>query len=156
MPQNFIMVFPVPDSDEVEKLESKMQEEVVRVAEKIHSRKIAGIKKDGLLLWIINHTLFSLVRLVYNATDYFGMQKKFYADDQCTGCGTCEKVCLSGTVVMEDSHPVWKQDTECLHCLACLNYCPNHAVQVRKSKTLIRGRYHHPEVSAEEIIIQKK
>jgi Pyruvate/2-oxoacid:ferredoxin oxidoreductase delta subunit/flavodoxin len=155
MPQNYIIVFPVPGSDEIEKLESKMQEEVAKVAKKIHSRKIAGIKKDGPLLWMLNHILFSLVRLVYNVTNQFGMQKRFYADDRCTGCGICEQVCLSGTIVMEDSHPVWKQDTECLHCLACLHYCPNHAVQIRKSKTLIRGRYHHPEVSVKDIARQK-
>lgn len=155
MPQNYIMVFPVPDSDEIKKLDSKMQEEVTKVAEKISSRKFENIKKDEPLLWLVSHTLFSLMRLVYNVTNYFWMQKRFYADDRCTGCGTCEQVCLSGTVIMRESHPIWKQDTECLHCLACLHYCPNHAVQIRKSKTLIKGRYHHPEVSFKDIIRQK-
>ena len=156
MPQNYIMVFPVPCSDEVEILDLRMQEEVKTVAEAINSQKILESKKDGILLWFVSHLLFPFVRFIYNGTNYFGMEKRFYSDEKCMGCGICEQVCLSGTVVMEDSCPIWKQDTECLHCLACLHYCPSHAVQIRRSKTLKKDRYHHPRVTFKEIAKQKK
>ncbi|MGE5485854.1 MAG: 4Fe-4S dicluster domain-containing protein [Ignavibacteriales bacterium] len=48
----------------------------------------------------------------------------FYSDQKCLGCGTCERVCLSGRVWMVDKKPVWDGKVRCYTCRACLNYCP--------------------------------
>jgi ferredoxin len=85
----------------------------------------------------------------------------FYADSKCTGCGLCEQVCLAQKIRMVNGKPMWQKKAECFGCLACLNYCPETAVQVEstwylKSRTPENGRYHHPEITAKDIAGQKR
>jgi len=85
----------------------------------------------------------------------------FYCDDKCTGCGVCEKVCLAERVRVVDGRPVWQETVPCHGCFACLNYCPEESIQVKsrwylKSYTDQNGRYHHPEITANDIARQKK
>jgi Pyruvate/2-oxoacid:ferredoxin oxidoreductase delta subunit len=84
----------------------------------------------------------------------------FYADSKCSGCGLCERVCLAQRIRMVDKRPVWQDKAECFGCFACLNYCPETSVQIKstwylKSWTPENGRYHHPEISAQDIAAQK-
>ncbi|GAH26880.1 unnamed protein product [marine sediment metagenome] len=51
----------------------------------------------------------------------------FYADSKCTGCGICEKVCLSQKIKMINKKPVWQKNVKCYLCYACLNYCPEQS-----------------------------
>lgn len=82
------------------------------------------------------------------------MQQKFYADEKCAGCGTCAKVCLSKKIIMKDGRPFWQKEVKCFKCYACLNFCPNKAVQI-KGYTENKGRYSHPFASIEDIARQK-
>ncbi len=96
----------------------------------------------------------------YKAHDYMYQNVVFYPDSKCIQCGTCAKVCPSGKVKMIDDKPVWQKDVKCYGCFACINYCPVKAVQVEskwylKSFTEKNGRYHHPEISADDIAKQK-
>jgi MinD superfamily P-loop ATPase len=86
---------------------------------------------------------------------------EFYANSKCIQCGTCEKVCLSGKVKMVNGKPVWQKDARSFFCYACLNYCPQHAVQIKssrflKSYTESNGRYSHPYATADDIAGQKE
>ncbi|HWR25619.1 MAG TPA: EFR1 family ferrodoxin [Methanosarcina sp.] len=89
------------------------------------------------------------------------MQKiEFYTDSKCAGCGTCEKVCLSGKIKMENGKPVWQKDIQCFFCYGCINYCPTQAIQIRsspllKSHTEENERYSHPYATANDIAKQK-
>jgi ferredoxin/flavodoxin len=78
----------------------------------------------------------------------------YYCDPTCTGCGTCEKVCLSGTIKMVDGKPTWQEEIDCFHCYACFNFCPEQAILVKNWK-LKNGRYHHPKITADDIASQK-
>ena len=85
---------------------------------------------------------------------------RFYSDERCRGCGTCEKVCVSGKIEMVDGHPSWKPQVDCYACFACINFCPQQAIQVQSrfpisSYTRINGRYHHPSVSYKDIAEQR-
>ena len=85
----------------------------------------------------------------------------FYSDSKCVGCGTCEKVCLSGKIKMINEKPVWQKDVPCFFCNACLNYCPEQAVQIKstrllKSYTNKNERYSHPYAIVDDIAGQKK
>ena len=85
---------------------------------------------------------------------------EFYSDSKCTGCGTCEKVCLSGKVKIVNGKPVWQKDVQCFFCHACLNYCPEQAVQIKstrffKSYTEENERYSHPYATVDDIARQK-
>ena len=91
--------------------------------------------------------------------------KGFYASEKCVGCGVCQKVCPCRNITIEDGRPVYHH--RCIGCNACVVYCPRKAVQFRTpeayqkldnviSKRLKlpekRKRYHHPDVSAKDLM----
>jgi formate hydrogenlyase subunit 6/NADH:ubiquinone oxidoreductase subunit I len=84
----------------------------------------------------------------------------FCADSKCSGCGICEKICLSGKIKMVDEKPVWQKNVNCFFCYACLNYCPRYAVQIKSTRTFKtytaeNERYSHPYATADDIEKQK-
>lgn len=56
----------------------------------------------------------------------FMTEKGFYATDDCNQCGLCAKVCPVGNIHVLQK-PVW--GNRCEMCQACLNYCPQQAIQ---------------------------
>lgn len=71
------------------------------------------------------------------------LDSKFFAEDKCTGCGGCERVCPVGNIAMADGRPTWLH--HCEHCMACLHRCPAEAIQYGE-KTKKRRRYYNSEV----------
>jgi ferredoxin len=67
---------------------------------------------------------------------------QFFADDACTRCGLCEKICPVHTISMADK-PVWGK--ACTQCMACISRCPARAIQYGKG-TAKKGRYCHPDL----------
>jgi ferredoxin len=53
---------------------------------------------------------------------FFVKSKAFRATDACIGCGTCEAVCPTNAVRLENGRPVW--GAGCTHCMACICLCP--------------------------------
>lgn len=80
----------------------------------------------------------------------------FYPDSDCTGCGLCEAVCLSRKIKIVDGKPMWQKDVQCFYCYACFNFCPNQSILIKNAYIDKNGRYHHPSITANEIIQQKK
>jgi ferredoxin/protein involved in ribonucleotide reduction len=78
--------------------------------------------------------------------------KKFYADEKCNSCEICEKICPVYNIKIVNGKPEWQH--KCQRCLACIHFCPQKAIQYGK-KTIYRKRYHHPEITIEDIINQK-
>ena len=77
------------------------------------------------------------------------MDKAFTVDDSCPGCGTCEKICPVGDIHMVNGRPEWQH--HCEQCFACLQWCPNQAIQFRNNTTG-QKRYHHPRVTLQDMI----
>ncbi len=75
--------------------------------------------------------------------------KSFFADEKCTGCGICEKVCSCGSIVVVEGKPKW--GGSCTQCLACLHYCPAKAIQYGET-TENKGRYVNPNVELKEMM----
>ena len=93
----------------------------------------------------------------------------FYADERCSGCGTCAKVCPTRNISIQERQPVWNH--HCHGCNACVVYCPQKAIQFKtpqaykELKTLIskmlclpekRKRYHHPLIKAKDLMCDRK
>jgi len=83
----------------------------------------------------------------------YASDKSFYANENCTNCGICESVCPVNNIVLTEGLPQWRH--KCQQCLACINYCPEEAIQFG-TKSLETGRYHHPEITVQDILNQKK
>ncbi|MFN2217918.1 MAG: EFR1 family ferrodoxin [Anaerolineae bacterium] len=103
-----------------------------------------------LFSWIPKSLNYGLHRYMYQ--DLI----RFYSDSTCNGCGICEHVCLGQKIALIDGKPVWQQAAKCYGCFACINYCPQQAIQVQsrfpvQSSTEATARYHHPAVTYGDI-----
>jgi ferredoxin len=79
--------------------------------------------------------------------------KHFWADDKCNHCRICAKVCPANNIEITDGKPRWLH--RCEQCMACIQWCPQEAIQYGK-KTVNYPRYHHPEVTLEDMFEQAR
>ena len=79
--------------------------------------------------------------------------KSFYAEDNCSGCGICENLCPVNNIILLEVKPQWQH--RCQQCLACINFCPEKSIQFG-TQTLKTHRYHHPEITLQDIGNQRK
>jgi MinD superfamily P-loop ATPase len=77
------------------------------------------------------------------------MDRSFWVDEKCNGCGICKAVCPSGNIDLPEERPAWQH--HCEQCLACIQWCSQEAIQFGK-KTPRYKRYHHPEVTLKEML----
>jgi NAD-dependent dihydropyrimidine dehydrogenase PreA subunit/flavodoxin len=152
MPNNYLVGMNV-DSKEVGTGKLQASDLTLKEINGIISRHEKGVFKlekgflPVILTWAIN-PLFNSFAI---------RTGKFFATEQCTGCGICEKVCncrnikLTNAETQKDRRPVWGK--ECSQCLACIHYCPVRAAQYGKG-TKNKGRYTNPNVSIREMSCQ--
>jgi len=108
---------------------------------------------QGLLMPIEKGPLWQ--RIVFSAINRLSfnqvpkMDSKFWADDKCTNCGICAKVCPARNITIESGKPLWHHT--CEQCFACLQWCPSEAIQYGK-RTVRFERYHHPDVVLKDVL----
>lgn len=91
--------------------------------------------------------------------------KGFFTSDACIGCELCRKICPCRNITFSQGRPVWNH--ACEGCNACVAYCPTKAIQFKTPEAYVllnnavtrrlglpdsRTRYHHPAVSAADLI----
>ncbi len=153
-PVNFIPIFAISSEEEVKRLEGALQKRL-DIIQKIISNKKVHHENTGGVIKVLAKTLLRMSTFIFQKTGYFGLQKSFYANDKCTGCGTCESICLSNNIELIDNKPAWNNNITCVYCFACISYCPSMAIQARRKRTKKKGRYHHPLIKAKDIAEQK-
>jgi ferredoxin len=77
------------------------------------------------------------------------LDKSFFTDNKCSSCGICENICPARNIEMVQGRPVWRH--HCEQCLACLQWCPEEAIQYG-STTVRKKRYHHPEITLKDML----
>ena len=77
------------------------------------------------------------------------MDKTFFADEKCNACGICAKICPANNITLTGGKPAWRH--HCEQCFACIQWCPEEAVQAGKN-TKNKIRYHHPEISLKDML----
>ena len=74
--------------------------------------------------------------------------RKFWVNDSCIGCGTCERICPRGNITLKGNKPTF--GTDCIGCLSCLQFCPKEAINMGKI-TVRRERFPNPHVKAADL-----
>jgi ferredoxin len=144
MPSNYIpWGGPGPEAKRT-RLAAAAREKIGRIAAVAGSRTKQPIEKGP--LWQ-NIVLTWLNRLSFSRVP--AMDKGFWVDTKCIGCGICREVCPCGNIALAEGRPVWNH--HCEQCLACIQWCPQEAIQYGK-KTPRYERYRHPEVTLPEMI----
>lgn len=156
MPNNQTVHHNLDSGEEIAEKFSNMKKKVSFICGKI-IRKEKYYEKDPHSNIIKEKVIFPILNRYFRTAigKKILSDQLFYIDSNCKKCGLCEKVCLSGKIRQTNGCPFWETGIKCYLCFACVNYCPVKAVQVKLFKSSPTERYHHPEIQAYEIALQK-
>ncbi len=143
MPSNYIKEYDLDSNELTEKKIENSKSIIISISKLINSNKNKTNK--GSINFLSKKVNDIWQKKVLNS------DKKFYTDRKCISCGTCQKICPVNNISFINNKPVWNHN--CQECMACIHFCPENAIQFGE-KTINRGRYHHPEITLEDIIIK--
>ena len=104
----------------------------------LNRSSLKSMKKTACLPEDSDFTLDEIIHL---------MDGSYHSDENCTGCGTCSKVCQVRNIEIVDNKPTWQH--HCENCLACIKWCPRSAIHGYGE--LPKG-YHHPDVNISDML----
>jgi ferredoxin len=143
MVDNYLPHFDMPDEKAQEPYYQAVDEKLGSVIDVIRNKEKTVEHEKGFLLYP-SHFIY--------APGFARQDTNYTVDATCNSCGICQKVCPVNNVELKDGKPVWLH--KCEFCLACIQYCPQKAIQW-KDITRKKGRYHYKGISAGEIAKQK-
>lgn len=73
--------------------------------------------------------------------------------DACVSCGQCAKICPVGNIKMVNGRPAFGDN--CTTCLACVHWCPKHAIQMGSVNKMGSKRYVNPNIKIQEMFNQE-
>jgi len=126
---------------------SRSKKKMCKIATKIKMRKTGYFEKINPIGTLIFATMIAKNRAL--EFDIPNIDSYFWTDDRCTLCGTCQKICPVGNIIISNQSVRWKGN--CEKCFSCIQWCSEASIQF-SNKTLKRKRYHHPDVTLAEII----
>lgn len=157
--------YKAPDPQELAAMEEELREQLDEAQRIITNSELCRQADTGYLKSIPynlhrNRLLERFIIAMLWLSEYIGGVNYYCSDARCNGCGVCQRVCLSRKIRMSGKKPVWQRKTVCYMCYACVNYCPQQAVQIDsipgvKSHTRQTGRYPHPYATVKDIAGQK-
>lgn len=123
----------------IQKLVQQGNQKANKIAEAVSKKQKNKIPKVGFL----SKQFYKLYLKQYPNSD-----KGFHVTNDCISCGTCQNVCPAGNIILKNGKPVFQH--HCENCLACVHWCPKNAIEWKKT-TVGKQRYHHPEISYQEL-----
>ncbi len=143
MPSNYIVWQGAIPVEQQQKMFHAAAVRVAEVCNVVAEKKKMPVEKGN----VLGRFFFNSVYRLW-ARHSAGSDRKFQVNDNCNSCGLCSKVCQVGNVKLSEGKPVWGH--RCEACLACLQWCPQNAIQYGKN-TAGRKQYHHPDIKALDI-----
>lgn len=141
MPGNDQLVYSPASQEKQDKLFRNEKNQVHEIA--------SAIKSSQQVEYKVNAFMNAFGKLLYTNFKPKDIDKNFWTDEKCIGCGICSKVCPANNIVIYEGKPKWEH--QCESCLACMQWCPQESIQYKKS-TVKRGRYHHPDIKVSDLI----
>lgn len=117
-----------------------------------YGRRISKIKEDVKNRKTVEIEQYSKrVEDIYldSIRDVHNTDAGYHSDGSCTACGICAGVCPAGNITLEKGRPEFHH--LCESCMACIQYCPQKAINY-EDKTQKRKRYTHPEIRPAELM----
>ena len=145
MPGNYIPLYGAFSKERQDKMFAQQKIKTQEILDSLRQKKRGIIEEKPFLLNFLFYALFYR----YGSAHISLSAKGFWITQACNKCGLCVKICPVGNIKMQDEKPFWLR--HCQHCMGCLQWCPQDAIQYKKL-TLGKKRYHHPLVQASEII----
>jgi len=140
MPRNYIVEYNPLPVDAVNRRIAKANEAVNTALIEIKNRTVNNVKK----IKFISKKLYKNIEQ---------LDSDFRADEHCSGCGLCVRICPVDNIKLVNNTPEWQH--HCEHCMACIHWCPQMVIQYG-SKSQKRRRYHHPNVAVSDLILPLK
>ncbi len=133
----------------IQKIEFRNKNKKIKKITKIvNSLKTLKIKKNLRYPDFVINKFYNGFLNKCNKTD-----NDFWIDSSCNNCKICEKICPVDNITITVNNIKW--NNRCEFCLACLQWCPQKAIQYKKN-TLHKLRYQNPEVTLNEMLVWKK
>lgn len=148
MPENFIgPVDLMGDAGRREEKFAAVQRRIPEIAAAIRARKCTPSEGDGSgIMKFAGRLSGGLMTAVYNTPS------RLHATQACNRCRTCERICPTRNITVTKEGVLWGND--CTQCYACIHWCPQAAVEIG-GRTRGKTRYHHPDVTLEDMVSQR-
>ena len=136
---NYVVQYSVPKNAEelLQNADAKLRKIAAEVKQKAETKRSR------------RHLYFTAFYGLGNQFFYL-KEKQLRTSDACSGCGLCAQLCPVENIIIAGGKPQFLHQN-CTNCLACLHWCPMAAIDCGKS-TVWRERFHHPDVTAGELI----
>lgn len=144
MPSNYIPWGGPGSKDEQGRRFRLAQEKINSIAGKVKKKEVLPVEKGPLWQRIVFSAIYKI-----SFPQVPRMDRHFWTDEKCNSCGICAQICPAFNITMQEGKPAWSH--RCEQCLACLQWCPQEAIQYGR-KTTKYERYHHPEISLKDIL----
>jgi ferredoxin len=148
MPNNYILGYDIHPEDRQKEYFKQAKEKIEEICRVVENQQ-KNLEKSIFEKRRVKSEKFNEnFRNTVQETD-----KHFHAEETCTSCGICVDVCPVNNIVLVADRPQWQH--KCQQCLACINFCPEKCIQFG-DKTQKTQRYTHPEISAKDLIHQRR
>lgn len=150
MDQTYLPVYKIKSQKTRQKIFNNAYRKVEKVVKLIEQRKSRWEFNHADIFYPFNEKIF--FKNIHNE------DKKFYLNDSCNSCGTCQKICPVNNISIIDGKPHWNH--ACESCQACVHFCPNNAIEVmgmNKKIGVTEGklRITHPDIKISDMVNQK-
>lgn len=133
MPENYIAMFNAPDTAQAREIVACAEPSIDCAARYIAENRELPASRNNLLDRFMSGSINPIFYAVCVKA------KAFSADDRCTGCGQCARLCPVNNITIRDGKPIWGKN--CTHCMACICYCSAEAIEYGR-KSVGKPRYH--------------